>query len=740
MAKVSVIVPVFNAEKYLKQCIESLVNQLMKDIEIIFVDDGSEDNSVSIIKSYAEKDSRIKLLTQSHSFAGAARNKGLETATGEYLIFLDADDYFECDMLFEMYIKAVSDDADVCICSAKRFNDQTGEITEPAFYLNTSAVPKHLPFSACDIKEKIFNFTSPAPWTKLFKTSFVQSNNIKFQSVRKTNDLFFVFANFALAEKITFVNKPFVNYRYGNSASLQGEKNVLNFEFLEALLALKKELQRRKLFSDFEKSFVNRALSVCVYVLNSADSKENYIKTAHFLKNKCFVNLGIAGHSRGYFYTKADFDVFLDVIALSEEELWNKYNTPAECKDAPLIDIDAWQRDFEIPKDNSIKISVIIPVYNASEYIAQCINSVTTNTFKDIEIICVNDGSTDNSLEILTGLSEKDSRIIVLNKENGGPSAARNMGLDIAKGEYISFVDSDDYIHEKTYEFLYTELKKNNLDQLYFSAVSVFDDDVENQFGEFKNLYKRNGSYPDVVTGKKLFCSMVENKEFRPTPWSLISKREFYESYKLRFFNGLLHEDNLFIIQSLAFAERVKFYNVNLYNRRIHKDSIMTGNNDLKRVYSYYKIIKILEQFAKENNLNADKDYFEALKYQLFVINCSACDRAERLTQQELEHFADTLDAAEAIDFHNHIIALTRIRTSNKTLVAREKNAQEIEKITEYKFRTINDNLNSENQMLKVEKSKLETENKKLKFTLSKKLVRIALKIDAFLAKLRSKK
>lgn len=741
MPKISVVVPVFNAEKYIKECIESLVNQSLKDIEMIFVDDGSTDSSVSIINDYKVNDSRIKLLFQPNSFAGTARNKGMASAEGEYIIFLDADDYFDCEMLEKMYEKAVFDDADVCLCSAKRFDTVTGEITFPKFYLNTEYLPETTPFSADDIKERIFNFTSPAPWNKLFKTDFVNSNNIRFQSIKKTNDLFFVFLNLALAKKITYVNKPFVNYRFGNSKSLQGERDVLNIEFRDALTELKKELQKRNLFIEFEKSYVNRALSTSLYILNSADNRKNYIKTVAFLRDKCFFDFNIAGHTRGYFYNKSDFDVFLDIVNKSGDELWPEYKEALPDDDPVSFDIDGWKNDKPYVNDGSVKISVIVPVYNAADFVEESINSIRNNTFRDIEIICVNDGSTDNSLEILNSLKKQDERIIIIDKPNGGPSDSRNAGLDVARGELVSFVDSDDYVHPKMLEFLYMQMEKNNLDQLYFSAVSVFDNDsVYSEFSEFENLYKRRGEYSGVVTGRELFVKMVNNSEFRPTPWMFISRRSLFEDNNIRFEKDLIHEDNLFVIMCLSYAQRTEFVNAVLYFRRVHNNSIMTGANKIKRIYSYYKIIKILEQFAKKENLKKDKSFFDALKHQLSVMDFNACDIAEKINPQMLEAFSDTLDEDEAIDFYNHINAVFQIRVKNKAFVKKAKACDEARIITEYKYSHFNDILTAENKKLKSQKSELENENLRLKNRLSIKLVKFALKLDEFIAKIRGKR
>ena len=110
------------------------------------------------------------------------------------------------------------------------------------------------------------------------------------------------------------------------------------------------------------------------------------------------------------------------------------------------------------------KLSVIIPVYNVENYLRECLDSITSQTVKDIEIICIDDGSTDNSPKILKEYQKKDSRIKIITKENGGQASARNLGIKKAQGEYIAFIDSDDFIESEMLEKLYTKAKDNNLD------------------------------------------------------------------------------------------------------------------------------------------------------------------------------------------------------------------------------------------------------------------------------------
>ena len=128
--KVSVIIPVYNVEKYLRECLDSVVNQTLREIEIICVDDGSTDSSLDILKEYASKDNRITVIGQQNLHAGVARNAGLAVARGEYLSFLDSDDFFELNMLAEMYNTAKKDGSDTVICGNYVYNDTKKQITD----------------------------------------------------------------------------------------------------------------------------------------------------------------------------------------------------------------------------------------------------------------------------------------------------------------------------------------------------------------------------------------------------------------------------------------------------------------------------------------------------------------------------------------------------------------------------------------------------------------------------------
>ena len=237
---VSVIVPVYNTESYLNQCVESLIHQTLENVEFIFVDDGSTDGSVDILKQYQEKDSRIKILQQKNLYAGVARNHGLEQATGKYIIFLDSDDFFDPDMLRNTYRCAEKNQAEIVIFGFRKYDDSLKQFKHASLFWGRQ-FPKGV-FSAEDVGEQFFWKCPAFPWNKLFLKSFVDKHHLRFEAVRKCNDAYFVCMAIALAERMVFLDKNYVNYRIGNQGSLQGASNLDRESFVNCCISIKKGL------------------------------------------------------------------------------------------------------------------------------------------------------------------------------------------------------------------------------------------------------------------------------------------------------------------------------------------------------------------------------------------------------------------------------------------------------------------------------------------------------------------
>lgn len=211
-------------------------------------------------------------------------------------------------------------------------------------------------------------------------------------------------------------------------------------------------------------------------------------------------------------------------------------------------------------------VSVIIPVYNVDKYIDRCINSVLNQTFSNIEIICIDDGSTDLSLSILQNYAAKDDRIRIFTQNNRGVSAARNVGLDAATGQWVSFVDSDDEIHPDMYETLLAHASYE--DAIYFSAEEFIMDG--------NTLKPVHSDYFKVTFSGVRLVSDNEIFHLSKVVWDKLFLREKIESIHLRFPEGMCFEDNVFIINFFSLHHNVRFVPQELY-RYFRRPTSITG-------------------------------------------------------------------------------------------------------------------------------------------------------------------
>ena len=221
MPKVSVIIPVYNVEKYLKQCLDSVVNQTLKDIEIICIDDGSADNSIEILKEYAQKDNRFIILEQENQGAGAARNKGLSIATGEYVHFMDSDDWIETSAYQELYNLMTEKQADFIKFKAYSYNNETQEITTRP-YLDIKWVDEKYFENYISVDQDVENTVKlpDSPWSGFYNREFLLKNNIYFDNFVCANDVGFFYRCIINAKRIYLSSNRYVYYRENLKNSL----------------------------------------------------------------------------------------------------------------------------------------------------------------------------------------------------------------------------------------------------------------------------------------------------------------------------------------------------------------------------------------------------------------------------------------------------------------------------------------------------------------------------------------
>ena len=235
------------------------------------------------------------------------------------------------------------------------------------------------------------------------------------------------------------------------------------------------------------------------------------------------------------------------------------------------------------------KFSIIIPVYNVEKYLNQCLDSVFAQTFTDFEVICVNDGSTDGSLKILEEY-KIDDRLVIINCTNGGTASARNTGIDAAKGEYIWFVDSDDWIETNALEILNNKVLECKTDVLGFNGKLKYEEDEREDADK--------GFSEDNLTGWEYYnkYALVRRKFHFVCVVLRIYNREFLKKNKLYFQQNILHEDNLWIPYVFYYAKQVSVVNDILYIYRIRTGSKMQTVN-LKKLFDIVHVANQLSTF-----------------------------------------------------------------------------------------------------------------------------------------------
>ena len=251
-----------------------------------------------------------------------------------------------------------------------------------------------------------------------------------------------------------------------------------------------------------------------------------------------------------------------------------------------------------------MKFSIIIPVYNVEKYLEECLESVLNQSYTDYEIICVEDVSTDDSYGILCEYARKHDKIrMVQNTENRGLSYSRNVGLEIADGEYVWFVDSDDYIASDALESIAKKLCEEKVDVLNINYEEVADISLSDEWKLKEGVHLKE--LQNIQTGQQWFCENVKNRTMVVMACSKVFRKEFLIENNLKFYEGLLHEDVLFFVQMLIPAQRVVNLEKTLYMYRQRGKSI-TKTISEKRLDSYIIIVSELLGMWKSKHFEED--------------------------------------------------------------------------------------------------------------------------------------
>ncbi len=301
-----------------------------------------------------------------------------------------------------------------------------------------------------------------------------------------------------------------------------------------------------------------------------------------------------------------------------------------------------------------VMVSIVVPIYNVEKYLRECVDSIINQTYRNLQIILVDDGSPDNCGVICDEYAQRDDRVTALHCENGGLSVARNRGYELCEGECVLFVDSDDYLEENAIEVLVSHMQKDNLQMLFYDALS-FDDTNDNVSIDEINKYIRKNDYSTVCSGADLFLSFLKNDEYRsPVQYCLFDK-SFLDDNKLTFHKGILHEDEEFTFLSLLYAKRAKHIRTMLYHHRFRSDSIMGAKVSKKNTDGYYEAIKVLiekrDEFLKDSALTAAyKTGVARLVEILFGRARVSVDRKSANTKTQIKDVKTTLRRLNYLD------------------------------------------------------------------------------------------
>ena len=253
---------------------------------------------------------------------------------------------------------------------------------------------------------------------------------------------------------------------------------------------------------------------------------------------------------------------------------------------------------------DNYKVSVVVPIYNVESYLKECLDSLAFQTLDNFEVILVNDGSTDQSYEIALDYSRRYNNFKLVSQKNSGLSSARNTGISLAKGEYLYFLDSDDYLEKNALEILYNTSQKNKLDVLKFSAFTFHDKEEDFEWNHV-NGYRYSRMYHKVYNGCYLFQKTEANGDHYASSCLMLLRRQLIVDKGLKYIEGIIHEDEFFYFELMLVSKRVAVLNRPLYFRRYRKGSIMQTGDYLNKNSSLFvgiqKINDIIHQYSVPN-------------------------------------------------------------------------------------------------------------------------------------------
>ncbi len=518
---VTIIVPVYNAERYLRQSLDSMLNQTLSDMELICVDDGSTDASLEILNEYAAKDSRVTVIQQQNQYAGVARNNGMKHAKGEYLCFFDSDDFVEPDMLEKMYGKAKATKADLVVCDTWMYMNLSQQDMETDSYLIKRYLPEKEVFSRKDIPQYIFNFVSPVPWNKMYKRSFIEKEGLQFKNTKTSNDVFFVRMSQVLAGRISCVNERLYHLRRQTTTNLQANTDKSPLDGLTAMKQVYQELCRRGLFEQVEQSFCNALMTITYYHCRRYEKLETKCLYWDELLKDEFQNPGFFNHPDDfYFVDKAIYE--------SEKNIRLHRDYCMSYANKETAEFGLWKHLN--PKKN-ILLSMICTPDTDLQVLAEEMKACTEKIKKSIEILFAGSAEACSDWEAVLG---NDGNLALYQCDSNHSNYIRQNLLNEASGKLICFAKKKELKPDR----IIAMLTEDSSHQMY-----QIDDERNDECGCMKGY--------QALFNNELAEKSMDNLEFLfnrqyilKNHLTLIEKSDLLDSFSLK---CLLNSDDVYV-------------------------------------------------------------------------------------------------------------------------------------------------------------------------------------------------
>lgn len=555
---ISIIIPVHNVKRYIIQCLNSVENQSYKDLEIICVD-SSDDGTTEILADYAKQHNNVCHVIDANNSYGYKLNYGIQHAKGEYLGIIDADDWIQPNMYEELLEVLLRENVDFVKSDYYQFHTENGNDV-------TDGYTKCLSVEYCYSKKirigdypEILYRKGMSIWTGLYKTAYILEKNVcaNVSEGASYQDAGFSALSHIFADTFYYFPKAYYMYRIDNANS-----SVKSSKKYRTIVDEWKWIENRvKILADGEN--IIEALQY--------DKMRSYWWNCERLNDegcKAFCADILDELTEEYLRSELIQKMPWDIRGMFEE-VYEKALT---------------YKVSEEEKKN-VKISVIVPAYNVQDYIVECLESILTQQAPNVEIVCVDDCSTDNTYAILQKYAAEHKSVKVFrNETNGGLAKTRNVGIEKATGEYLLFVDSDDTLQGQTISELVQYARKYDADIIMFDANCVFEAGVEYD-EDLVRYYHRQESYR-YSTGCDILSRMIMNRDLCDSACLMMIKVSWLRGTNILFEEGRIYEDCMFVTDCLLKNATVYHTNKQYYNYRVRQGSIMRSHMRANNVYS----------------------------------------------------------------------------------------------------------------------------------------------------------